>query len=290
MEQRVDPEDGVPRTLEEVKKKYSGIYSLSEIEAYFQDDCRPLQSGGYKSSAPVQSDAGLEGLEGWLEERGLEDYLEIVTKWCEENGAITLDEVDENFEDIKAMILASEIDPGDRVRITVLKGKWTGTYVATVLGTDSKGIRIRHEEDDYEESLPWSSLGGKKYTMEPVTDDEDEDEEAVEVPLNQFLRLGHLRVDPDAGAGLELRWVKVGYCVDRVDRKPGQPDLREGDAMVAFGGAILAGLDEDGVEERFGAKFADGVSFVAAPLKELMRPTIEEVCREAEKFLAANQS
>ena len=33
-----------------------------------------------------------------------------------------------------------------------------------------------------------------------------------------------------------------------VERKPGQDDIREGDVVIAVGGSLLTGLDEDTVE------------------------------------------
>lgn len=292
MERRIDPDDGEARTLQEMKGWYKGVYSDAEVEAYFYDECTPVQSAptaaksltpAPRSAPPAANSGKIDGLEKWLEDRGLEEYLETVSKWCQDNGAISLQEVEDNFEDVKATILASEIDPGDRVRVTVLKGKWQGQYVAVVLETNSKGVTLRHEEDDFVETLPWSSLGGAKYSMEPVSDDE---EDAAETTPSSLLRVGKLRVDVEAGAGLELRWVKVGYHVDSVERKPGQPDLHAGDAIVAIGPHILVGLDEDNVEARFGRAFANGVAMVIGPLNDLMKRPVEQVRSDAERLLA----
>lgn len=41
-ERRVDPEDNQRVTFEELKQKYEGTYAAEEIEAYWNDDCRPL--------------------------------------------------------------------------------------------------------------------------------------------------------------------------------------------------------------------------------------------------------
>ena len=53
--------------------------------------------------------------------------------------------------------------------------KWQGTYMAHVLHVTDAGIRIKHLEDDFEETLPLDALGGGKYLLEPV-DSEDEEE------------------------------------------------------------------------------------------------------------------
>lgn len=288
-ERRIDPHDGIARTLVELMQWYDGVYNKEEVEAYFLDECKPLAAAVTSSVAasPASGCCNIRGLEKWLEERDLEEYVDTVKTWCLQNGAVSLSEVEENFEEIKAMILASEIEPGERVRVRVLKGSWKGQYVAEVLETTSEGIRLRHEEDDFVETLPWSLLGGKKYAMEPVSDDEQEESAAAAAPLQDLLRTGRLRADPDAGAGLELRWVKMGYRVDRVDAHPFQPDLRVGDVIVAVGESLLAGLDEAEVETRFGDNFADGVIFVAGNLDALMRRSTEQVCHDAEQRLSA---
>ncbi|CAE7540821.1 unnamed protein product [Symbiodinium necroappetens] len=78
-----------------------------------------------------------------------------------------------------------------------------------VLEVAATGIQIRHLEDDFEETLPLDALGGGKYLLEPV----DSDEEATG-DVQELLRTGRLRVDA-TGAGLQLRWVKLGYAVDK---------------------------------------------------------------------------
>uniref|UniRef100_A0A7S4Q8E7 Uncharacterized protein n=1 Tax=Alexandrium monilatum TaxID=311494 RepID=A0A7S4Q8E7_9DINO len=303
MERRIDPEDGVARTLAEMLLRYDGVYSRAEVEAYFRDDCGPEPRPAPAPRAaprprstpeprpapapePLPGPSGfrVEGLEDWLREQGLEDYVERVAQWCEENGAISVEEVEENFHEIKGSILASEIEVGERVRVGVLQGRWKGQYLAEVLGTSESGLRLRHEQDDFVETLPWASLGGGKYRLEPLSD-EEEDEEA-EVALSSLLRVGLLRVDPAVGAGLEVNWVKLGYTVCKVDAQPGQPDLRPGDAIVAFGGQLLLGLDENEVERRFGEALADRVAFVVGPLNALLRRPAEEVRREAQRLLA----
>lgn len=278
MERRVDPDDGEARTLADMQTRYKGVYSDKEIEAYFFDECTPVPAAAHGPGSD-----NIEGLDKWLEDRGLEEYAENVLAWCRENGAVSIKEIEDNFEDVKAAILASEIDPGDKVRVTVLKGKWQGQYVAVVLESTAKGVTLRHVEDDYVETLPWNLLGGQKYSMEPVSDDE---EEAGHEKASSSLRTGRLRVDPAMGAGLELRWVKVGYHVDSIEAKPGQSDLWAGDAIVAIGSAILVGLDEDAVEERFGQSYGDNVGFVAGPLNELLRQPVDDVRIQAERMLA----
>eukprot|EP00927_Polykrikos_kofoidii_P077249 TRINITY_DN74208_c0_g1_i1.p1 TRINITY_DN74208_c0_g1~~TRINITY_DN74208_c0_g1_i1.p1 ORF type:complete len:562 (-),score=92.26 TRINITY_DN74208_c0_g1_i1:52-1737(-) len=50
-ERRLDPEDGVARTKEEVKQKYKGIYTYAEIDAYFLNDCTPVTNDKANLSA-----------------------------------------------------------------------------------------------------------------------------------------------------------------------------------------------------------------------------------------------
>jgi len=288
MDRRVDPEDGVLRTLDELIDKCVGTYNINEIQAYWHDECKPPSAPNHQATlAPsgVPGQSGVPGLRDWLEERDLGQFLEHVVAWCTENGAANLDEVEENFEEIKARILASEIEPGEKVRVRVLQGKWKGQYVAEVLGTDIEGIRLRHVEDDFVETLPWKLLGGKKYCMEPLSDEED-DEQQSHGSVSKLLWIGRLQVDPAGGAGLELRWVKMGYCVDSIEPQPGQPDLNAGDAIVAIGGKLLAGLSEDEVEQVFGESFGDGVGLVVGPLAQLLQHTVEQVRCNVQQLLA----
>jgi hypothetical protein len=53
--------------------------------------------------------------------------------------------------------------------------KWQGSYMAHVLNVTDAGIRIKHLEDDFEETLPLDALGGGKYLLKPVDSDEEEE-------------------------------------------------------------------------------------------------------------------
>ena len=77
---------------------------------------------------------------------------------------------------------AKEQLPGKKVSVRVLVGKWQGTYMALVLNVTDAGIRIKHLEDDFEETLPLDALGGGKYLLEPIDSDEEEEME-VACPL-----------------------------------------------------------------------------------------------------------
>eukprot|EP00439_Symbiodinium_sp_Y106_P019420 s4442_g2.t1 len=339
MERRVDPEDGRAETLDEMLLKYKGTYSKTEIEAYFRSECqlasvgkRPsavaaafaskdsseingleqwLREVGYEQSfqkvadwchengavlleevqenwEQVKSDLGLErgsgthdeqafqvpGLSAWLEEIELEDYLEDVLEWCHQHGVRALKEIQPRWEDILLELklkTAKEQLPGKRVSVRVLKGKWQGSYMAQVLEVAATGIQIRHLEDDFEETLPLDALGGGKYLLEPVDSDDE-----VTGDVQELLRTGRLRVDA-TGAGLQLRWVKLGYAVDKVERKPGQDDIHEGDVVLAVGGSLLTGLDEDTVEERFRNAFGNGVGIVIGCMGELMKHPVDRI-------------
>merc|ERR1719482_411198 len=71
-----------------------------------------------------------------------------------------------------------------------------------------------------------------------------------------------LRVDPDSGAGLELRATPAGYAIDAVEDDPGRPGVDPGDTITAIAGVSLAGLDENELEDRFGDNFGPGVEVV----------------------------
>eukprot|EP00747_Dinoflagellata_sp_TGD_P064391 gnl/TRDRNA2_/TRDRNA2_153888_c2_seq1.p1 gnl/TRDRNA2_/TRDRNA2_153888_c2~~gnl/TRDRNA2_/TRDRNA2_153888_c2_seq1.p1 ORF type:complete len:371 (+),score=74.71 gnl/TRDRNA2_/TRDRNA2_153888_c2_seq1:53-1114(+) len=58
---------------------------------------RPLESSGKPSRR-------IPGLEAWLEELSLTDYLDKVRAWCEEMGAVNLQELCENAEDLSGSL------------------------------------------------------------------------------------------------------------------------------------------------------------------------------------------
>lgn len=344
MERRNDPYDGKTQTLQEMLQKYKGIYSKGEIETYFKDECAAvpkmtasacsaeipglrqwLKEIGWEgqwdqvvrwceengavlleevqenwhdiehelqvdhADAPEVHDSGagivgkISGLEEWLEEKDLEGYLEDVMEWCEQNKVKTLKEIESKWEiilqDLKLKTAKAEL-PGQKVSVQVLVGKWQGTYIAKVLNVTDAGIRIKHLEDDFEETLPLEALGGDKYHLLPV---DSEDEESDTVVLDS-LRKGYLSVEIGSGAGLELRWVKLGYAVDQVDRRPGQKDLHAGDVILWINGMFLLGFDEDTVTERFTQAFANGAPMVIGKLSILMKHSLKEV-EEAVKEL-----
>ncbi|CAK9054565.1 unnamed protein product [Durusdinium trenchii] len=356
MEKRTDPYDGKTQTLQEMIQKYQGVYSKSEVESYFQSECTvvvaPKSKAGYVTPAAPSSVAPeMEGLRAWLKQEGYEKYLTQVQHWCEENGAVMLEEVQENWDDIlpelkdlspevpKKEEKASkpsfavagleewleEIDleeyledvlewceehhvvrlkeiqvkwegilqdlklktakeqlPGKKVSVRVLVGKWQGTYMALVLNVTDAGIRIKHLEDDFEETLPLDALGGGKYLLEPVDSDEEE-----EMEVKDLLRKGRLSVATGDGAGLELRWVKLGYAVDQVLPKPGQRDLHPGDVILWINGMSLLALDEDTVTDRFSEAFGDHVPLVAGKLSELMKHPMEKIQKEVQSLVAS---
>ncbi|CAE7540805.1 unnamed protein product, partial [Symbiodinium necroappetens] len=104
MERRVDPEDGRAQTLDEMLLKYKGTYSKAEIEAYFRSECK-LASEGKRTSAVAAAFASkdsseINGLEEWLREVGYEHSFQKVADWCHDNGAVLLEEVQENWEQV----------------------------------------------------------------------------------------------------------------------------------------------------------------------------------------------
>ena len=344
MEQRNDPYDGKTQTLQEMLQKYKGIYSKGEIETYFKDECTAVP----KMTASACS-AEIPGLRQWLKEIGREGQLDQVIRWCEENGAVLLEEVQENWHDIEQELsiddapaqghdsgdgivckisgleewleemdlegyledvmewcdkrklktlkeIQSKWDiilqdlklktakaelPGKKVSVQVLVGKWQGTYMAQVLNVTDAGIRVKHLEDDFEETLPLEALGGDKYRLLPVDSEEESESEAVV----DSLRKGYLSVEIGSGAGLELRWVKLGYAVDQVDRRPGQKDLQAGDVILWINGMFLLGFDEDTVTERFTHAFANGAPMVIGKLSMLMKHSLNEVEQAVKKLI-----
>lgn len=262
--------------LEEVQENWDDI--LPELK-----DLSPeVPKKEEKASKPSFAVAGLEE---WLEEIDLEEYLEDVLEWCEEHHVVRLKEIQVKWEGILQDLklkTAKEQLPGKKVSVRVLVGKWQGTYMALVLNVTDAGIRIKHLEDDFEETLPLDALGGGKYLLEPVDSDEEE-----EMEVKDLLRKGRLSVATGDGAGLELRWVKLGYAVDQVLPKPGQRDLHPGDVILWINGMSLLALDEDTVTDRFSEAFGDHVPLVAGKLSELMKHPMEKIQKEVQSLVAS---
>ena len=177
-------EKGYEEHLEQVKHwcEENGAVLLEEVQENW-DDILPELKDNQASVAPKsQSAFTVSGLEEWLEEMDLEEYLEDVLEWCEEHQVNKLKAIQVKWEDILQDLklkTAKEQLPGKKVSVRVLLGKWQGTYMAHVLNVTDAGIRIRHLEDDYEETLPLDALGGGKYLLEPVDSDEEEVTEAT---------------------------------------------------------------------------------------------------------------
>lgn len=70
-----------------------------------------------------------------------------------------------------------------------------------------------------------------------------------------------LRVDADAGAGIEITPTAEGYRVDHVEDCPGQ-DFSVGNIIIEIAGRSLEGLSEEDMEDAFGEGFGDGASLV----------------------------
>merc|ERR1711972_708482 len=185
------------------------------------------------------------------------------------------------------------VHPGRRVVLHVHTGPWQGWYTCRVLSSDPMGCYLEHEGDGFTENVPWAFLNGGKYSMELLSDDalkeSPEPERTRDTPscpasmgeegrstAADILRVGRLRVHSDTGAGLTLVACEFGYFVSRIDDM-GQPDLQEGDAVVAIGDAMLLGLQEDEVERCFGESFHDGCAFVAGNYMALRRQPFAEI-------------
>jgi len=182
----------------------------------------------------------------------------------------------------------SDVQVGRRVVLHVRSGPWQGWYICHVRGIDDLGCYLEHEEDHFTENIPWSYLGGGKYSMEllPPTAAESKLRRVKDAgkKSNQFLRLADLRVTAN-GAGLELSTCQAGLFVEKIDAVPGQPDLRRGFAIVAIQEQLLLGLEAEEVECRFAAGLSDGAVAVVGPAQELLAVPFSEICRQAVELL-----
>merc|ERR1712139_750772 len=107
--------------------------------------------------------------------------------------------------------------------------------------------------------------------------------------MGSSLWFGHLRVDPVLGAGLMLTPCEIGFLVKDIELKPGQPDLRVGDVILAMGGNQLLALEDEEVERRFGEAYCNGATFVAGHHSELSKKPFGEVVRELKLILSVTK-
>ena len=94
-----------------------------------------------------------------------------------------------------------------------------------------------------------------------------------------------LRVDQNAGAGLQLSVCEAGYLVEEVDDWPGQPDIRARDVIVAAGEELLIGLKEEKMEESLKKVFENGVLLTVGNLDLLLKINLEEIRRATTRLL-----
>eukprot|EP00930_Biecheleria_cincta_P089211 TRINITY_DN78481_c0_g1_i1.p1 TRINITY_DN78481_c0_g1~~TRINITY_DN78481_c0_g1_i1.p1 ORF type:complete len:575 (+),score=145.21 TRINITY_DN78481_c0_g1_i1:187-1725(+) len=207
-ERRVDPGDGVARTLRELRDFYRSQYSAKEVEEYWQcctpesscakpkpaavrtstADARPQPTasrprsenpeplatkhvqavakpkpapGRPAPSAPAQESKlctnaltkgppGLAsacdvvpGLSAWLTELRLNAYIEAAGSWAEENGAVSLDELLENLEDLAADL---KFKPLELKRI-----KEQGAAAAEAVSTGAAAAPAAHDDEEQQE-------------------------------------------------------------------------------------------------------------------------------------------
>lgn len=134
-EKRIDPEDGIAKTLQQLRTQHRGQYTQSEIDEYWQT-CKPVRSGGAQQSSSVDARSTskaksnataksspvlakapaapkpkvapskenvvaepIKGLSAWLNILDLGSYFKAAAEWVEEQGAVNLEELVENLED-----------------------------------------------------------------------------------------------------------------------------------------------------------------------------------------------
>ena len=99
------------------------------------------------------------------------------------------------------------------------------------------------------------------------------------------VRTAKLRVDQQAGAGLQLSACEAGYLVEELEEWPGQPEIRAGDVIVAIGEELLIGLSEAKIEEEFGKNFENGALTIVGPAEMLQKMQLEHVRRATNRLL-----
>jgi len=190
----------------------------------------------------------------------------------------------------------SMVHPGQRVVLHVISGPWQGQHICKVEDVDALGCYVRHEDDDFTETVHWSSLGGQKYRMELLQENashggaQDHEDSDSGLPLGLLrraqLQMGLLEDGGTVGAGVELVACEVGYLVKGIDLEPGQPGLHIGDVIVAIGETLLLNLSEDEIEQCFSAALFDGVDVVLASHPELMTVPVVQAQQDVEALLA----
>lgn len=104
--------------------------------------------------------------------------------------------------------------------------------------------------------------------------------------IASLLQRTHLQVDVLTGeAGLELSACQAGYLIDQVHERPGQPDLKKGDVIVAIGSCALTGLEPEDLEERFGGAFGPNAMLWKCSMLALTVLPLDVVHHELQRFL-----
>eukprot|EP00746_Dinoflagellata_sp_MGD_P074813 gnl/MRDRNA2_/MRDRNA2_30170_c0_seq1.p1 gnl/MRDRNA2_/MRDRNA2_30170_c0~~gnl/MRDRNA2_/MRDRNA2_30170_c0_seq1.p1 ORF type:complete len:1055 (-),score=193.52 gnl/MRDRNA2_/MRDRNA2_30170_c0_seq1:243-3407(-) len=167
----------------------------------------------------------------------------------------------------------AEVQPGRRVVLHVLRGRWQGWFLCEVMSIDSLGCMLKHDVDGFEDKIFWAYLSGESnYRMELL-------------PGSPLLWKGTLSYDAVEGAGLELVTCEQGYMVEHVELKPGQPNLALGDVIVAIGDSLLFGLEPAEIERCFGMSCSARAPIVVGSQRKLAQQTFGRVQSEAERLL-----
>jgi hypothetical protein len=130
-------------------------------------------------------------------------------------------------------------------------------------------------------AIPMPAFGVPHYFEQQTPSNPNENGTAAGV---QFLRHAKLRVQE--GAGLLLYACNMGFLVQEIDDTPGQPDLRLKDVIVAIQGSLLCGLDEDEIQDRFGAAFQDGAPLLVGASAHLAQLQPEELQQAVQHMIS----
>ena len=88
------------------------------------------------------------------------------------------------------------------------------------------GIRIKHLEDDFEETLPLDALGGGKYLLEPVDSDDEADNKAWTnfIMTQKCMKMILSTCNPPAGNSSFCRCLRIAdFWLKRAARPIWQP-------------------------------------------------------------------
>eukprot|EP00928_Gymnodinium_smaydae_P024626 TRINITY_DN19871_c0_g1_i1.p1 TRINITY_DN19871_c0_g1~~TRINITY_DN19871_c0_g1_i1.p1 ORF type:complete len:856 (-),score=106.34 TRINITY_DN19871_c0_g1_i1:39-2606(-) len=225
----------------------------------------------------------VKDLHAWLEEMSLQEYGCVASRWCDEMGAASLEEIAENVDDFGAEIA---LKPIERQRVRKWAARFLGENgIAAIQAQPSGGsLAMGHSHNNFFGPSSRVEVSASRPTAQenfvvgaPAALSLDADASsfsaanAVECASDTgassstaavyTARSVRLAMDASGITGLDLSWDEEwGISVQKIDPLPGQPGLAPGDYIVAIDGCSLRHRSHSECDALFSERLRDGVS------------------------------